>query len=888
MTLNRGDRVSHPRYGVGRVELALEDTVIVRFDTVIHEVLRAELTLQSTVLQALQKGEVHHPAETLMRVQAELITSLNDAWGVFSRSRIALLPHQLWVCHQVLSTWPPRWLIADDVGLGKTVEAGLILWPLLSRRTVTRLLIICPASLTEQWQTRMKSMFDIRLTQYAPDLDRPTARAGATYWDIHQQVIASLQTLRDDRKGRHDRLLSADPWDLVIIDEAHHLNVDDATGATLGYRLVERLQEAGKITGLVMFTATPHRGKDHGFLSLLRLVRPDLFALDRPLSSQLSTLPQVVIRNNKQTVTDLQGKRLFQTPNVASEEYTYSPEETDFHKQLTDFIVSGQSYAASLGNTPNGQAVMLVLIALQKLASSSVAAIRRALQGRNARVSARLRSAEEAVRAYQDLINAGDGDTTSAAEEQVGDWSGVMLMLNERARLEELLRLAGRVEHETKIDAVLRAVGDRFHGRSVLFFTEYKATQSLLLSALMERYGPESATFINGDDRADDVLGRTLYASREEAARSFNSGEVRFLVATEAAGEGIDLQHRCHTLIHVDLPWNPMRLHQRVGRLNRYGQEHRVDVLSFRNPGTVEALIWEKLNTKIGRIMDAFQHVMDEPEDLLQLVLGMTSPHLFQEIFSKAGAVPRSNLNDWFDRQTAQFGGRDAVQAVRDLIGHSASFDYQQVSELIPRVDLPDLLPFFRGSLRFNHRRPEEHDDGVSFKTPEVWLNEAGVLRNYHGLNFRREGGDPQRVAGVGHRAVDAALSQARQLKGSVTVAGWSGLIGPLYVFRVSDRVTNVPGARRTFVGRLMGGTPRWLRDWELLQALNVLQPTQEPSREEFTYDRAQLVEVMGGQQAALEGQLGELGLSYEVPLVEPHAVFVPIKYTFGKDGTLL
>ncbi|WP_317110691.1 C-terminal helicase domain-containing protein [Chroococcidiopsis sp. SAG 2025] len=116
---------------------------------------------------------------------------------------------------------------------------------------------------------------------------------------------------------------------------------------------------------------------------------------------------------------------------------------------------------------------------------------------------------------------------------------------------------------------------------------------------------------------------------RETAAEKFNRGEVRFLISTEAGGEGIDLQENCYSLIHVDLPWNPMRLHQRVGRLNRYGQKQQVEVITLRNPQTVETLIWDKLNRKINNIMQSLQQVMDEPEDLLQLVLVITSPNLF-------------------------------------------------------------------------------------------------------------------------------------------------------------------------------------------------------------------------------------------------------------------
>ena len=203
-------------------------------------------------------------------------------------------------------------------------------------------------------------------------------------------------------------------------------------------------------------------------------------------------------------------------------------------------------------------------------------------------------------------------------------------------------------------------------------------------------------------DRTGKV--RSFREVRSAAAEKFNEGRVRFLISTEAGGEGIDLQQSCYSLVHVDLPWNPMRLHQRVGRLNRYGQKHAVEVMSLRNPDTVETRIWDKLNAKIENITDALCEVMDEPEDLLQLVLGMTSPKLFTELFSDA-SKHSSSLGNWFDQKTATFGGTDAIATVRDLIGSVDKFAFQQVSPLLPKVDLPDLKPFFMTMLQLNHKR---------------------------------------------------------------------------------------------------------------------------------------------------------------------------------------
>jgi hypothetical protein len=220
-------------------------------------------------------------------------------------------------------------------------------------------------------------MFDIRLTAYTAEADTPRA----DFWNTQNQVVASIHTLRLDRGERHRRLVEAEPWDMVVIDEAHHLNADEEAGPTLGYKLVEKLGDASRIGSMVFFTGTPHRGKHYGFLALLRLLRPDLFDPRKPVEDQLPLLRGVMIRNNKHAVTDLTGARLFQEPVVRSETYSYGAEEDQFYRTLTEFILTGKAYARTLAQT-EGRAVMLVLIAMQKLASSSVAAIRRALRGR--------------------------------------------------------------------------------------------------------------------------------------------------------------------------------------------------------------------------------------------------------------------------------------------------------------------------------------------------------------------------------------------------------------------------------------------------------------------------------------------------------------------------
>ena len=461
----KNSAVRHPRFGTGQVVLDQGDSVVVRFEHGIEECLADDIELVEGLAERMIAGRLDPALHVVTRILGECIRSVNGAWGVFSRSRIALLPHQLWVCKRVLESWPTRWLVADDVGLGKTIEAGLILTPLLSSGRVRRLLVLAPASLVTQWHVRLREMFDIRLSTYVPDADTETS----DFWNTHDRVVASSHTLRLDKGNRWERLFDANPWDLVFIDEAHHMNVDEQGQRTLSYQLVENLQERGKIRSLVLFTGTPHRGKDKGFLSLLKLLRPDDFDPEQPLEEQVEKLRTVMIRNNKQSVTDMAGEPLFTPVRSRRETYAYSPQEARFYEQLTQFIVTGRAYASSLG-VQDRRLAILILITMQKLASSSVAAVRRALAGRLIRLRQAKTRIEESRRedlARLNELQAEDDpanqDEISRLEERLAEsLFGVGLNPSEIPALEELLAAANDVTEETKIQRILTVVDELF------------------------------------------------------------------------------------------------------------------------------------------------------------------------------------------------------------------------------------------------------------------------------------------------------------------------------------------------------------------------------------------------------------------------------------------
>jgi hypothetical protein len=320
-----------------------------------------------------------------------------------------------------------------------------------------------------------------------------------------------------------------------------------------------------------------------------------------------------------------------------------------------------------------------------------------------------------------------------------------------------------------------------------------------------------------------------------------------------------------------------MRLHQRVGRINRYGQKTPVEVFSLRNEDTVESLIWEHLENKLEQITRALGQVMDDPEDMKYLVLGMASPSLFQTLF---GAAPKEkgSVKGWFDSQTATLGGQDMIAAVHDLVGHCSRFDFGKVAAQVPRVDLPDLEPFLVTMLELNKRRVTRTADGLTFKTPEAWEDEPGVRSGYERMTFDRRaaGRDAQRVLGVGHKVIDLAVTQARAFQGRLGFLPAALLPVPLFVFRLSDRATGTSATVRACVVAIDDRPegPVMLRDWEFLQRLN-----------SFTVGRSYQGNAIPGErgkarlaaaEAFVRATIPSLELPYQVPEAEVLGVLWP------------
>jgi len=328
-----------------------------------------------------QRAQVDHPdhAERCrLRMLAHALESWNEVTGALSRLDVDPLPHQIHLVHRILSSNHINWLIADDVGLGKTIEVGLVLNALRSRSARLRVLIVTPAGLVRQWQDELRFKFDQTFRIYGRDF----AIHDVAHWRLEDSVIASIDLAKRD--DHLPKFRDSGPWDVIVVDEAHKLTRDDRYRAQR-YRLVEALR--GLSDGLLLLTATPRQGKTNRFIELLRLVRPDLAEQLDYVEAQPDIVREVILRNRKATVTDMEGRFIFHGQEVQRVSVPVSREMRNFVKLLEDYLRQGYRAGAEGGDA--GRAIGFVMTVYRKLASSSIAAIKRAVELRRARILGR-------------------------------------------------------------------------------------------------------------------------------------------------------------------------------------------------------------------------------------------------------------------------------------------------------------------------------------------------------------------------------------------------------------------------------------------------------------------------------------------------------------------
>ena len=311
-----------------------------------------------------------------LKALAYALDSWNQVTGALDRLDVDPLPHQIDLVHRIMTSDQSNWLIADDVGLGKTIEVGLLLAAMKRRRQARRVLVVSPAGMVRQWQDEMQHKFneDFRIYGYDFNINQPSQ------WSSWDKVIVSIDRAKTDRHG--PIFGDSGDWDVIVFDEAYHLSKIEGQAVTQRYQLAERLRQ--QTDAFIFLTGTPHQGKTLQFINLLLLLRPDLSRRFQNVFIDPSVVSELVLRNRKSLATDSNGNFLFRGQDTHLLEVPLSEPAKEFAGRLNDYLKNG--YAASDAGGISGRAIGFVMTTYRKLASSSCAAIERALERRLARL----------------------------------------------------------------------------------------------------------------------------------------------------------------------------------------------------------------------------------------------------------------------------------------------------------------------------------------------------------------------------------------------------------------------------------------------------------------------------------------------------------------------
>ena len=542
-----------------------------------------------------------------------------DPYFGLSISRVDPLPHQLEAIYDyLLKLARVRFLLADEAGAGKTIMAGLLIRELKMRGLAERVLIVCPANLTFQWQRELKEKFDEKFQRLKGGDIRD--QFGVNQWLEQKQVITSL-----DLAKRLEILpgLRQVHWDLAIVDEAHHMSWTPPSRKTARYALGELLRDTAD--HLLLLTATPHKGNPDNFTLFLQLLDEDAYADVSSIRQAMErrrapfylrrTKEAMVYFPERETDGSWVARKIFTKRIPHSVEFRMDGAEFDLYRDVTRFVKRQSARAAAQQDDPRARAVGFLMSLYQRRLASSTYAMQHSLENRAARLEKGLKRAQELVSLVPPDIP--DPEELEEMEE------------HERERLEEIIEaitLAGNADQiheeiqelrqlaeqaksveESGVEAKLSRLKELLHEegffdepkKRLLVFTEFKDTLDYLVGRL-EQWGFRVG-YIHGGMKpgSRDDPGTRLHSEQQ-----FRDGEIQVLVATEAAGEGINL-HCCNIMFNYDIPWNPNRLEQRMGRIHRYGQQKDCLIFNFVATNTIEGRVLQRLLEKLQEIRDA-------------------------------------------------------------------------------------------------------------------------------------------------------------------------------------------------------------------------------------------------------------------------------------------
>lgn len=544
-----------------------------------------------------------------------------DPYFGLSISKVDPLPHQLEAVYDyLLKLARVRFLLADDAGAGKTIMAGLLIKELKLRGLAERILIVCPANLTFQWQRELKEKFDDKFIVLKGSDIRE--QYGVNQWLEQKAVITSL-----DLAKRKEILpgLRQVHWDLVIVDEAHRMSWTPPSRKTARYALGELLRDTSD--HMLLLTATPHKGDPQNFSLFLQLLDPDAYADVRSIREAMDrgrapfylrrTKEAMVYFPKKQPDGTWAARKIFtkRIPHTAS--FQIDGEEFELYREVTRFVKRHSAIAAAQGDDPRARAIGFLMALYQRRLASSTYALRHSLENRIKRFTEGLKRAHEIIKTAPPEIPSPEEleEMEDSERERLEEiLEAITLASNEdqiREEINELKRLAekakaveesGKEAKLSKLKELLESEGffDDPNKR-LLIFTEFKDTLNYLMDCL-RKWGFKVGCIHGGmKPGSRNEPGTRLYVEQQ-----FWSGEIQILVATEAAGEGINL-HCCNILFNYDIPWNPNRLEQRMGRIHRYGQTKDCLIFNFVATNTIEGRVLQRLLDKLQEIRNALE-----------------------------------------------------------------------------------------------------------------------------------------------------------------------------------------------------------------------------------------------------------------------------------------
>lgn len=719
--------------------------------------------------------------DVFLAIEAERykLASLFDPLLAVNVSKIDPLPFQIEAVYGYILKIPHiRFLLADDPGAGKTIMAGLILKELKLRGLAKRILVSVPGHLKDQWRREMKDKFQEPFTV----IDRGVfdAHHGVNPWQKESQVITSIDFAKKD-----DILpsLGSVEWDLVVVDEAHKMAAykygKHKIQRTERYRLGEVLSKTAN--HLLFLTATPHKGDPENFRLFLDLLVSGFFATKKSIEESLKNRDNpLFIRRIKEDLTDFEGKPIFTNRYPMTIKFRLSDKEKELYNLVSRYVVSQYNKVLSSAKRRN---IAFALLILQRRLASSTYALLKSLQRRKERLEGLLKGpkyeiTEARLEDFEEIEDYEEEQRWKAEEE----WETLSVAENreelerEIQTIERLQEMASKIiesESEVKLGELKTAVERGFKkvkemggNEKILIFTESKDTMEYLVKKI--RSWGYSVNFIHGGMRIDD---------RIKAEKIFQH-KTQIMVATEAAGEGINLQF-CHIAINYDIPWNPNRLEQRMGRIHRYGQQKDVFIFNLVAEDTREGKVLIKILNKLEEIKNALGR-----EKVFDVIGEMFYGKNLYQLILEAVANAR-NLDDIIKELDIEVD-EGYISKMKEILGESLAtryIDYTRIREMFEKAKEYRLIPeyveeFFKKAFARAGGKVRVRKDGfikidsVPFEIRRIaekpkFKNEFGlVLKSYTKVTFDKDvafkNPDAEFVS-FGHPLFEALLEWIRE-----------------------------------------------------------------------------------------------------------------------------